>query len=56
MRGIVGREPFCLNEGVVGTGGKPVNSRLTIEGAQGPMAQGRRLSEQEQSARNPTLC
>jgi len=29
--------------------------RLTIEGARGPMVQGRRLSEQERSARNPTL-
>jgi len=32
-----------------------VNLRLTIEAARGPMAQGRRLSEQERSARNPTL-
>ena len=29
--------------------------RPTIEGARGPMVQGRRLSEQERSARNPTL-
>jgi len=33
-----------------------VNLRPTIKGARGPMAQGRRLSEQERSARNPTLC
>ena len=29
--------------------------RPTIEGARGPLVQGRRLSEQERSARNPTL-
>jgi len=29
--------------------------RPTIEEARGPMVQGRRLSEQERSARNPTL-
>jgi len=29
--------------------------RPTIEWARGPMVQGRRLSEQERSARNPTL-
>ena len=29
--------------------------RPTVEGARGPMVQGRRLSEQERSARNPTL-